>query len=377
MTKPNPIRFLLLLLAVMAVGIPAGLIVSAQPISGADLYYIAANSGAPQVWRLPADGISPAVVTQAPSGVVDFAVTADGAQIAYTSGGYLWLQNTANGQPMQLIGINSSRGARPVFSPDGTLLAFVDGGVWVMGTDGSDPRMIVRSVELDATASNMGDIRVYEPYAFTRDGRALIVSIAVWEGVTVGIADLESGELQEVERDVHHRLLELADGRLLVYGNGGVAGEFDVQIASRADITNRQTVFDLLTFDIDVPLFVDQAVEIAPGIVRLIGMTISSPNEGAYTQAFAFDLDVNSGSVRGDLRTFDLGSTDPMANMTLERIAPDGRALPHLVDVEYRQDLDEIGIAYGRVFITDLESGAITPLANTDRGAWLRWTDAD
>jgi hypothetical protein len=276
-----------------------------------------------------------------------------------------------------LIGMNSDRGARPVFSPDGALLAFADGGVWVMGTDGSDPRMIVRSVELDATASNMGDVRVYEPYAFTRDSRALIVSIGVWEGVTVGLADSESGELQEVARDVHHRLLELADGRLLVYGNGGVAGEFDVQIASRADITNRQTVFDLLSLDVDVPLFVDQAVEIAPGIVRLIGMTISGPNEGAYMQAFAFDLDVNSGSVRGNLRTFDLGSTDPRANVTLERVAPDGRALPHLVDVEYRQDLDETGIAYGRVYVTDLESGAITSLANTDRGAWLRWTDTD
>lgn len=377
MMKPNPTRFLLLLLAVLAVSIPASSIASAQPVSSADLLYIAANSGAPQVWRLPADGSSPVVVTQAPSGIVDFDVTADGTQIAYTSGGYLWLQNVANGQPMQLIGMNSDRGARPVFSPDGTQLAFADGGVWVMGTDGSDPRMIVRSVELDAAASNMGDVRVYEPYAFTRDGRALIVSIAVWEGVTAGIADLESGELQEVERDVHHRLLELADGRLLVYGNGGVSGEFDVQIASRADITNRQTVFDLLSFDVDVPLFVDQAVEIAPGVVRVIGMTISSPNEGAYTQAFTFDLDVNSGSVRANLRTFDLGSTDPMVNMTLERVAPDGRALPHLVDVEYRQDLDETGIAYGRVYITDLESGAVTPLANTDRGAWLRWTEAD
>jgi hypothetical protein len=367
MTKPTLIRTLLLLLALLAMSLP----LFAQPAS--DVYYLAADSGTPQVWRLPENGGSAVPVTQAPSGVVDFGVSPDGTRIAYTSGGYLWLQNTADSLPWQLIGINNGRGARPLFSPDGETIAFVDGGIWVMGADGSDPRMIARSVELDATASNMGDVRVYEPYAFTRDGRALIVSILVWEGMTVGIVDLQSGELQEVERDVHHRLLELQDGRLLVFGNGGVAGEFDVQLANRADITDRRTVFDLLSLDVDVPLFVDQAVEIAPNVVRLIGMTISSPTEGAYMQAFAFDLDLNSGQVRGALRAYDLGSTDPRANIILERVSPDGRTLPHLVDVEWRQDMDETGIAYGRIVLTDLESGANDALAVPDRGALIRW----
>jgi Tol biopolymer transport system component len=77
-------------------------------------------------------------------------ISPDGSQVVYAPGydGRMYTVDTGGGEP-RLLRDSADLVYNPTFSPDGTQIAYVDGGgdhthnVWVMNADGSDPHEIV------------------------------------------------------------------------------------------------------------------------------------------------------------------------------------------------------------------------------------------
>src|SRR5690606_36373242 len=90
---------------------------------------------------------------------------------------------------------------------------------------------------------------------------------------SVGLLDVQSGAVRELPAGVHHDALPLGDGRLLLFGNSAVSGEASLQIAPMGDLNQRETIVDLNALSPDRPLFVEQAVLVAPNTVRVFGTT--------------------------------------------------------------------------------------------------------
>jgi dipeptidyl aminopeptidase/acylaminoacyl peptidase len=111
------------------------------------------------------------------------ALSPDGRQVAYAITRYdvdanrgrtdIWLVPVAGGEPRQMTA-GSASSSSPVWSPDGTRLAFVSarGGdgpqIWVMPVDGGEARQLTK-LEGGATGP-----------VWSRDGRSMLVTSRVW-----------------------------------------------------------------------------------------------------------------------------------------------------------------------------------------------------
>ncbi|MCS7070042.1 MAG: hypothetical protein NZM00_00935, partial [Anaerolinea sp.] len=98
-----------------------------------------------QVWRLNARDSSAFAFTGASADVSEFAVAPTGRAVAYVSAGALWLQRLEVRTPARIAVLHGFAPITPVFSPDGSLVAYVDettetGGIWVSALDGSAPQ---------------------------------------------------------------------------------------------------------------------------------------------------------------------------------------------------------------------------------------------
>ena len=166
------------------------------------------GGGLAQVWKLPADGSSVLQLTDAAQNVTGYGISNDGRLLAYSSGGKLWLLDlfapvipptstpvpatatpirpTATATPpasiatpdatlaasiaatqaaapptgpaanpvatvlsrptaRELSSLSADANAQPVFSPDNTRIAYVNGGIWVVSATGGDARGIINN----------------------------------------------------------------------------------------------------------------------------------------------------------------------------------------------------------------------------------------
>ncbi len=90
-------------------------------------------------------------------GYLDAAISPDGSQVAYTKptedgkATALYVIDVESGRSTLLVEPSVMDVYKPTFSPDGTQIAYMDGGgdhshsVWVVDADGSDPHMIVKN----------------------------------------------------------------------------------------------------------------------------------------------------------------------------------------------------------------------------------------
>ncbi len=321
------------------------------PVPG---YFLAPDTnGLIQVWQLPADGSASQMLTAAPASIVDYALAPDGTRLAYTSEQQLWLQPLDGSDPIALAALSTVEGSHPVFSPDGQMLAYADNGLWIMGVDGSDPRQLLANVPFDQ--NDGAAVRHYQPDQFV-NANSLIVTIGVWEGVNAGLVDITSGDFQELPPMLHTGLLPLSDGRLLVYGNNGVFGEFNLQIADPADLTALETVLDFSSLTERV-LFVERAYEIQPGLVRLVGTTLAPDSSDPTPYAFAFTFDLIDGELLGEIQFFPMTVVSASPITYLGALAPDGTLLVQYTNVYYDTALDPGGIITGSLNFHNLETG--------------------
>lgn len=349
------IRFLIVI-AALALTIASG--VSAQDMSITyRLSYFAAEDadGIQQVYQLFMDGQSvPRQLTQAEVDVQTFGVAYDSLAIAYISGGALWLQPTHTDSPERLAEVGAEQiFGGPIFSQDGSYIAYPNDGVWLYDLAERSTEQILANVPFDAMGS-AAEFRIYTPNVFVpgTDGRAekLILDVGVWEWQTPGVYDLATGELQLLDGTIHTQLLPLSDGRALLYGNGGVAGEFALHLAESLDDINDYTrvlVFAELT---DQTLFADGAVEISPGVVRITGLTLSLTPD--VTNGFTFVYDVNNDAV-GEIQMLELASGEKNMNTNMWNLSPDGRYLSVYLNALWT----ETGSIYGGLRLIDLTTG--------------------
>lgn len=341
--------FLLFLLPVQSVRVDAQ---DMGPVQR-NTYFLAADaSGVQQIFQVViGSSDAPRQVSSASSDVLTFGVSSDGLSLAYISGGQLWLQPVHTEAAEALAPVAAGQFfSSPVYSPDDEYIAYSDNGAWLLELSTRQTRQLLQDVRMEASDSTPGEFRVYFPERFVRgsDGRAqkLVLRIGVWEWLTTGIYDLETGDLQMLEGMVHNYALPIYGDKALLYGNGGVAGEFALHLAeSLEDINKYRKVLDFSDLT-DEALFAEQAIEIAPGKVRVFGSVLD-----VTRRVFYFDVDLMVGTA-SDVTFVNL-SEDPMENVVAGSLSPDGALLP-----VYHQALwADSGNVYGEFQMLDLATG--------------------
>ncbi len=299
------------------------------------------------------------MLTNAPESLVDFGLSPDAGSAAYTSAGQVWLQPFDGSAPVALVTLQSAAGAHPVLGS--TQLAYADDGVWVVPLDGSqEPRQLVQNTMMEGM-NGVYD-HYYEPSRFVDEHNSLIVNILLWEGYTVGVIDLSSGSVQELERGIHTGALPLADGRLLLYGNGAVEGAFDLQAVDWLDLNAGNVLVDLNIFEAVGPLFVEQAVETLPGMIRVFGTTFTDPATYA-TVLFVFDYNSAKDVVVGDIYTFAALPSNEGTQTLYGPLSPDGSLLVEYVNATLQTDRDPRGVVTGELSLVDIASGNMLHLS--------------
>lgn len=318
-----------------------------------------------QLWQLPVQGTPTNLITNSSTSLVDYAISNDGSQVAYTAGGQLWLQ-TFGERAVALTTLAEDNAiipsaTYPLFSPDDSEIVYSDrNGLYVIPAAGGQAQLIRKNIPLGANAENAAEYRHFRPARFIPDSDMLIVNVSIWEGYTVGIIDLATGEYQELPRAIHTDALPLSNGDLLISGNSGMDGEFDLQIATAYDLGQRQTVLNLMPLS-DMPLYVQQAVEIKPGIVRVLGNTAEMKGETVVNACFYFDFDVENRALIGEVVSFPLlPSTAPETFTWVGKVSPDGRILPQISNLT----VDLNGVERGQLSLYELATGTVVEIAS-------------
>ncbi|MFC1959824.1 TolB family protein [Chloroflexota bacterium] len=160
----------------------------------ADLYFIARDAASiPQVWRLPANGAEVEQVTIEPQPVLDFALSPDANQIAYSTGGNLIVANGdgTGGRELSPIMERPGAGAQPAWSPDGQTIAYIRDGIWLVPTiGGARTELITDNLGQDTPPDQ---VRVYMNPRWSPDGGQLLVDIGYYEGRSPGILPITGG----------------------------------------------------------------------------------------------------------------------------------------------------------------------------------------
>lgn len=352
----------------------AGMVASAQdsgPVTR-NLYYLAPDAnGVTQVYHYLLGGEDePRQVTSSDSNVRAFGASHDGLAIAYVAGDQLWLQPIHTEEAEALAPVTDIQFFNsPLFDPDDNSIAYANDGVWLYDLAAREATQLLKDVPLDANGSNMPDFRIYEPAKFVRDADGaisrLIVNVGVWEWQTTGIYDLETGELTLLEGQVHTSALPLYGDKLLLYGNGGVAGEMSLSLVDGTEsFDDRRVVVDFADVS-SFTLFAEKAIEVHPGTVRIVGTALIPPGE-SYT-AFVFDANLMDDTV-SDPIILTL-SDDTSVNVVAGAISPDGAIMAVYTNATYTST----GAITGGLTLLDLTTGEAIESGLPDVVSALAW----
>ncbi len=200
--------------------------VSGMPLP-ADLYFIAPQNNVQQVWRLPKDGEPPEPITAALLDVLDFDISADGSQIAYTSGGIVYQQNTDSPDVAEMVTLaDTSRlpGGAPAFSPDGEQLAYANDGIWVLDLKTGDRRRLVAD-QVPRTPDDL-QVQLHDQPRWSPDGQWLLITVRYYEGYDYALLSVRGTPQRLLLLNLYNARAEwAADGQLMVYSEGNPFGE--------------------------------------------------------------------------------------------------------------------------------------------------------
>jgi hypothetical protein len=335
-------------------------------------YFISADeNGVLQLWQLADDGSTATLLTSAAESVVDYAISSDGTQLAYTSGQKLWLQ-TPN-ETVEIASLSRERRpGSPVFNEDGSQLAFANDGLWLYDLASEESKLLYEDNPYTREMTDVGPVRYYRPMEFVDD--KLIVRVGIWEGYGPGVYDFESGMVEELDRFRPSDLLMLSDGRVIIYGNGEVWGDPTLTIAdSLDDINQTEILVDLETLSPSAPLFVDQVIEIAPGIVRVMGSTYNREGPTQFP-LFYFDLDTETGELSADgIVGYNYVPSDESEFTGQGMSSPNAQFVVQYLNAEVDTDLNPIGIDFGQLIFYELNTGEIIKSDFPGKVALFEW----
>ena len=219
------------------------------------LFITNADTGTPQVWRLPANGSEATPITNEEDGVTSFGVSADGQRIAYTSGNRLVLQRLNGSGPVTLAELSGDQATQPAFSQDGQQIAYVDDGIWLVSANGGDAQQIAAD---DLTE---GFERRFTHPQFAPNLGGLLIQINRPDITVPGVLDPNTGEVLEIALEQDATWLN--DGRILLYGTTEDGRPGGLSIAGVGTLTQpAQFLPDILS--------IQSAREISPNQLRLI-----------------------------------------------------------------------------------------------------------
>jgi Tol biopolymer transport system component len=160
----------------------------AVPLTSA-LYFLSMRSGSTQLWRLETDGRTATQITDEPSLVTAYDVSpADGA-LAYVSNHQLLLADRGGSGRRVIANFGAANGGSPVWSADGTRLAYAFNGIHVYEPDTGNDRLLIAN----RTGDSPGSIAVYFPEAWSPDGTKILALIGYYEGAELGILSATDG----------------------------------------------------------------------------------------------------------------------------------------------------------------------------------------
>lgn len=263
-----------------------------EVVSGIEMpangYFTAGGAeGTRQVWRLPANGSPPELLTEAAADVTAFAPTPDENIIAYGSGGQLWQQVIAGAS--ESLDDLAGRDPRDLtFNPDGSLLAFAtftsadqpEGGIWLRNGD---------TASALAYPSGANGQPIYRWPQFAPSLQAVMVTELGGETSAFKWFDASSPGTPLVDVGAFDGAIWLRDGRILAYGNG--VGIGDPPPTQPIVIYNPADSIRTEVGAIVLPERIVTLREIAPGVVRFI----TSPSRPGPRPLSIFDLDLSSG----------------------------------------------------------------------------------
>ncbi|HYO87643.1 MAG TPA: hypothetical protein VER79_03290 [Candidatus Limnocylindrales bacterium] len=325
----------------------------------ADAYFVApASDGTAQVWRLPGTGAPAFRFTAAPTDISEFAISPDGRNIAYVSGGQLWVQRYERPQPFVIAGLTGFTPATPSFSPDGLRVAFTDegettGGIWVAALDGSDP---VRVLATDDGADD-GRAAIYRRPQYSPDGQRLLLDAYTTDGLETAVLTIGSGALasQPAESAQDLRALTarwLRDGRILTYVD-----------AASPDTTT------------DAGFYLLDAIALGASPARWIPLTAGATVRDVLQIAgdqFRVALTGGEGTpVRiVDLNGLDQREVAALSPLVAPNLSPDGRFV-----AAYESLTETDGVRQGPLIIADLERGGLFRWAQPPAVRAFRWVE--
>jgi hypothetical protein len=193
--------------------------VTSLPLAG-DLYFLAPQAGVVQVWRLPANGEPPASITNAGGDILAYDVAPGGSQIAYTSGGTIYVGpvNSPDVKDMAVVApdANSPTGT-PAFSAKGDRLAYANNGIWTLDLKSGQKRRIVS----DVTPANAPEQRqVFDQPRWSPDGKWLLVKANFYQGYDYALLSSTSSAAP-IFLNIYNAHAEWnADNTVLVYSDG-------------------------------------------------------------------------------------------------------------------------------------------------------------
>ena len=107
--------------------------------------YVSSSDGDSDIWVMDADGTNKQQLTTSSADEYSPIWSPDGTRIAYVSSSGIWVMD-ADGTNKQQLTTSSADGYPPIWSPDGTRIAYVSrSSIWVMDADGTNKQQLTTS----------------------------------------------------------------------------------------------------------------------------------------------------------------------------------------------------------------------------------------
>jgi len=339
----------------------------------ADLYFLAPQGGAVQVWRLPSSGEDAELLTRSEEDIMDFGISPDGSQLVYTANGIIYRVILDVTQDTELIVLNESfaeEGATPAFLRGGRLLAYADDGIWLADLTESPPtrRLLVAS----RRSTQFGAQRLVEVYSnpqWSPDGQWLLVQVEFFEGSSIALVPVTERGFGSIPIQLDlfgSRGRWLQDGRILAFSEGGPTGNPRLTLVTppeqqegnasntSAEDTPQLRIVDLL----DIPTA--DAVIAEDGRLRFVRNPVQftvGPNSVSV-----YSADISGDNVQEESASFILDEP---------RLSPDGAFVAGLVNASSDE---ESGIMRGRLAVVEVESGEVFVIDGVEDVQSVQWS---
>lgn len=272
-----------------------------------DMFFLSDGGGEfAQVWRLPADGTPAVPVTDEPGGVLSYGISPNGQVLTFDDGTVLFTQGIDGSARTEVTALTSApeSGAQPAFSPDGSQIVYLDGGVRVIASAGGESRVLAA----DAIPGDGGaaELRQYAAPRFAPTVPALLAEVGLEQGVATAVIDPNSG-VETRFSGANSRWLR--DGRILSFGMADpTMGAMPLEVRALAMLATPQALLPATVRVVDT-------AEMPGGLIRAVIDTLD-----AFGPASLRVVDINP--TTGSIALVATGGTMRDGNLS-----PDGTVL--------------------------------------------------